>query len=279
MIDSHVHAWRQWPYDQAVPDPATRGGIDHLLYEMDRHEVERALVVCARIGGNDDNNEYVARAAARHRDRLEVIVDVDCCWRPEYHTPGAAERLRRIAEHCDARGFTHYVRPENDGWFISDDGLEFFETAARHGLVASLAVPPGWQADVRTVAAANPTMPILLHHLGLAETSSPTYDDDLAEVVKSAERPNVFVKVSGFHYVSGRGWDFPFADARASLRRLARAYGTDRLCWGSDFPASTHFVTYTQALEVVRTYCDFFSEEEMTGVLGANVACILDRTV
>ena len=65
MIDSHVHAWRQWPYDQAVPDPATRGCIDHLLYEMDRHEVERALVVCARIGGNDDNNEYVARAAAR----------------------------------------------------------------------------------------------------------------------------------------------------------------------------------------------------------------------
>jgi len=276
IADSHCHAWRVWPYQPPVPDPTGHGSVDLLLYEMDRHGVERAAVVCARIGDNDDNNEYVAKAAARHPDRLAVLTDVDCFWRPEYHTPGAAARLRATAERLEIAGFTHYVHDDNDGWFRTDEALELFATAAELNLVASLAVSPRWHADLRDVARRFPTLPILVHHLGLARPGSPTFEDDLAEVLASAAVPTIGLKVSGFHYLATRPWDFPFAEGREVFRRLYEAYGAHRLCWGSDFPAARPHVTYTQSLEVVRAYCDFLPAEDLDLILGGTLTRILD---
>lgn len=273
IADSHCHAWRCWPHQPAVPDPAGHGSADLLLYEMDRAGVERAAIVCARIGDNDDNNEYVADAARRHPDRLAVIADVDCYWRPEYHTPGAAERLQEAAERLDIVGFTHYVDGANDGWFVSDEGMAFFAIGAELGLIASLSVSPGWQADLRRVADAFPTMPILVHHLGLVAAGD---GDGLAQVLASAVEPNIYVKVSGFHYASARSWDFPYADARSIFSAIYRAYGAERLCWGSDFPEARSLLTYRQALEVVRSWCDFVAPGDMDAILGGSLMRVIN---
>lgn len=283
IFDSHCHAWRRWPYDAAVPDPGHRGSVEALLYEMDRNDVERAAVVCARIGhevgagfANDDNNDYVADAARRHPDRLVTVADVDCSWRPEHHTPGAADRLRTAADHYGLTAFTHYVRAEDDGWFGTDDGREFFATAARLDLVASLAVSPAWFGSVRAVAAAHPTMPILLHHQGVVGHVPERRARELAALVALADLPNIHVKVSGFHYLSTPAWDFPFTEARTEiLRPIADAFGPDRLMWGSDFPASRMHVTYTQTLSVVRDHTPWWDDEQRGRVLGRTLERVL----
>jgi hypothetical protein len=69
-----------------VPDPASRGTIEQLLFEMDRHGVDRSVLICARIDHNPDNNEYIAGAAERHPDRIVAFPDIDSSWSPEYHT-------------------------------------------------------------------------------------------------------------------------------------------------------------------------------------------------
>jgi L-fuconolactonase len=279
IVDSHCHAWRRWPYHPLVPDPESRGSVDQLLYEMDRNGVDMAAIVCARIGSgeaaNDDNNDYVARAAARYPDRLVAVVDVDSCWRPEHHAPGAARRLTEIVGRTGASGFTHYVAADNDGWLVSADGLEFFATAAEHDLVASLALTPAWQDDLLTMARSVPTLPILVHHLGLARPAEPNFPADLASIVASGAEPNIVVKVSGFHYISARAWDFPYADAREVFRAIYEAYGAHRLCWGSDFPAAMPFLTYAQSLEVVRSHCDFLDRSARDLILGDTMAGIL----
>ena len=119
IIDSHCHAWTTWPYDATVPDPDSRGRIEQLLFEMDRNGVDRAILICARIDFNPDNNEYVAEAASRHPDRIVPFPDIDCSWSPEYHTPGAVDRLRAAADRWSMAGFTHYVEEQNDGWFLA----------------------------------------------------------------------------------------------------------------------------------------------------------------
>lgn len=116
IVDSHCHAWRRWPYEPAVPDPDSRGRVEQLLYEMDFHGVDQAVLVCAQIGGNDDNVEYALEAAAQHPDRLHAFPDFDCEWSSDYHRPGAPDRLRALLERAPVRGVTHYVRAENDGW-------------------------------------------------------------------------------------------------------------------------------------------------------------------
>ena len=97
IIDSHTHAWQRWPYQPPVPDPQSRGVAEQLLWEMDRHGVDKAVLVCARIEHNPDNNDYVADCVRRHPDRLVQFADVDCSWSETYHVPGAASRLEQAA--------------------------------------------------------------------------------------------------------------------------------------------------------------------------------------
>ena len=283
IADAHCHAWRRWPYATAVPDPDTRGSVEALLFEMDTHEVAHAAVVCARIGGgaggagarNDDNNDYVAAAVARHPDRLTAWVDVDCAWRAEYHTAGATGRLIDAVDRYGARGFTHYVQPDNDGWLRTESAAEFFAAAAARTVVASLAMGAAWFADLSEIAAAHPTLPILLHHLSHPRLDTPYYEGDVAALLELARQPNVGVKVSGFNYNAALSWEYPYPQAQQLFRRIHAAFGAERLYWGSDFPASRDQLTYTQSIEVVRGHAADLPAPALDLILGGNLDRLL----
>ena len=288
IADSHCHAWRRWPYDKSVPDPDHRGSIEALLYEMDTHGVTRASVVCARIGdgaggegfGNEDNNDYVANFALKHPDRISTWVDADCVWRKDHHAPGAAQRLRTEITKNQAQGFTHYVDGKNDGWMRSDEGREFFATAAELKVVASMAVSPAWLADLREVAKANPTVPFLLHHMGMPRNTGSGHDQsDVNEILESAKVPNIGVKISGFNYNNSKKFDFPYTESQELFREIYKAYGPRRIFWASDFPASRDMLTYTQAIEVVREHCEYLPEADLNRLLGDNLNDLLNNPV
>jgi predicted TIM-barrel fold metal-dependent hydrolase len=275
ILDGHCHAWLRWPYPPPVPDEAHRGTIEQLLYEMDTNGVAQAMVVCAAIGANEDNLDYVTSARESHPGRFHVVADLDCTWSTTYHQPGSADRLRELDDRYELAGFTHYLRERNDGWLSSDEADALFTAASERGLLASLAAGPAWQADLRLIALRHPDVPVLCHHLGDVRAGD---DAGLEELVASAAVPNIYVKASGFHYVSRRGWDYPWLDALFMLRRIFDAYGPSRLCWGSDFSASKRFCTFRQSLEAVRTHCRFLTAEDLSLVLGGTLGAVLSGT-
>jgi predicted TIM-barrel fold metal-dependent hydrolase len=275
IVDSHCHAWRHWPYQPSVPNPESRGRVEQLLFEMDQNGVDQAAVVCARIDHNPDDNDYVFECVQRYPERLYQIADVDCQWMPEYHTPGAADRLRAAIDRYHLKGFTHYVKREDDGgWFLSAEGLAFFEVAAERGQIASLALPPHLQPVLRQVAERFPSVPFLCHHMAGARVAEPRH---LTEIVASASRPNIYVKLSGFHYAAAKAWEYPFPDCREIVRALYERFGPDRLCWGSDYPVLRRYLTYQQSIEAFRTHCDFVPPDDQARILGDNLAGLLAR--
>jgi L-fuconolactonase len=275
IIDSHCHAWRRWPYSPLVPDEDSRGTIDQLIYEMDANGVGQALVVCAAIENNPDNIEYAAFARERHPGRFHVVADLDCTWSTTYHAPGSADRLRSLADRYPLVGFAHYFAERNDGWLLSDEADSLFAVAAEQGLLVSLGAAPLWQADLRVIAGRYPSVPVLCQTLGGVRAEAGLGSQGLAEVLASAEVPNIYLKVAGLHYCSPRGWDYPWPDVIPVLSRLFDAYGPARLCWGSDFPASTRFTTFRQSLEVLRTHCPFLTPHDLQLVLGETLQGVL----
>lgn len=109
---------------------------------MDAHGVDQAVVVCAAIGTNSDNVEYISCARDRHPDRLHVFADLDCPWSTTYHRSGSADRLRALADRYALAGFTHYVERRNDGWLLSGEAAAVFKLAAERRLLVSLAAGP-----------------------------------------------------------------------------------------------------------------------------------------
>ncbi len=275
IVDSHCHAWERWPYEPSVPDHESRSAVEQLLYEMDLSGVDQATIVCAAIDHNPQNNTYVGRVVSEHPERLHQIADLDCHWSDTYHSAGAADRLRELCDRFPIKGFTHYVRGDDDGWLTSDDGLAMFAVATERGLLASIAAPPGWQRSLRAVAQRFESLPILCHHLAGLRPTDEHLHSSLREVMASAASPNILVKLSGFRYAAALPYDYPYSDVEWIIRTLYETFGPRRLCWGSNFPVERPFTTYRQTIEVLRTHSPFISDDDADLILGRTLAELL----
>ena len=275
IIDCHAHAWDYWPYEPEVPDPENRGRAEMLLHEMDLAGVDQAVLVCARIEHNPNNNDYGAECVRQYPDRFIQFADVDCSWSDTYHVPGAADRLAESVEKYRLKGFTHYLKGDTD-WFESREGLAFFEKAAELNQIASLALGPAWMPALRKLARRFPDTPFLCHHMAGVKVGEPLPRPMLNEVLASADVPNIHIKLSGFQYVSETAWEYPYSDCMWIVRKLYEYYGADRLCRASNYPPVARASTYRHSLAAVRSHCAFIAKADMDLVLGGNMARLLE---
>ena len=277
IIDSHCHSWAYWPYLPPVPDSENHGSVEQLIHQMDTNGVDRATIVCAQIFQNPENNDYVAAALKRYPDRLEQFADVDSMWSDSYHTPGAAKRLEQAAERWPMKAFTHYVAGKDDGtWFNSPEGIDFFRTAEQLGLIASISMAPHHQQELRKVAERHPDLNILCHHMSGMRAHGDDARANLENVIESSKLQNIYLKLSGFHYLTNTSWNFPYSDTRWVYEEAYGAFGTN-MCWGSDFPVVKKAMTHLQSLEAFRTHCDFVSDTDRDAILGGTLDELLSR--
>jgi L-fuconolactonase len=276
IIDSHCHAWTRWPYQPPVPDDEQRGKIEQLINEMDLNGVDQALVVCAQIEHNPENNAYIAEQVTRFAPRLHQVIDLDSEWSPTYHTAGASERLKKMIDQLPIKGFTHYLKPDDDGaWLTSDEGQKLFQVAADHNLIASISCLPHQQPAIRRAAERFPSIAILCHHMGWVKADEGEAHIGLKHVLESAKLPNIYIKLSGFAYATSINWNFPYVDTHDVVRAEYEHFGAQRMCWGSDYPVVRFFMTYRQSLEAFRHHCAFVSESDKGWILGKTLAELL----
>lgn len=275
ILDAHCHAWARWPYDPPVPDPG-KGNVANLLWEMRQAGVERAVVICAAIGGNPGNFADVVAATEGAGGRLVPFADFDCRWHPTHHAFGAPARLRALLDGAPGlKGVTHYMVEDADAaWLLSEEGQACLALLEERGLPVSLAAGPSQAATVAAAASRVPRLPILVHHLFRIRAGDGAALAAVAQAARAA--PNLILKLSGHGYAAEDGWDVPLPGVQALVGALAAAFGPDRLVWGSDWPVSTRYMTYRQALEIVRRHAPGLSAAAREAVLGGTMRRLLD---
>jgi len=278
IVDSHCHVWARWPYDPPVPDPEHRAAPEGLLWHMDRHGVDRAVVICAGIGDNPGNADFAFAAAERSGGRLVVFPDLECRWHATFRTPDARGRLISALDRWRFQGFTSYLSEAESGdWLTSDDGLAFFRLAAERGLIASLSVLPHQVLHVADLARRLPALPILLHHMAFLGPRSADTPAGPAHVVAAAACPNIHVKLSGWGNVADPKDAYPYPRLAWIGQLLLAAFGPDRLLWGSDHPVSGKHMTYRQSLDMVARHGPADGAAR-AAILGLNLVRLLGST-
>lgn len=275
VIDAHTHVWPRWPYRPSVPDENTRGRFENLLYVMDGAGVDLALLVTARIENADDNNDYGAEALRAHPSRFVQIADIDSRFGPDYHRPGAADRLRKLIDTLNPAGISHYLKPDNDGWLLSEEGRAFFGVAEQARLIVSLAAPPAWYDDLREVARRFPGLVLIVNHLAVVMLHPEGIDAGLRLVLDREDVPNLLVKVSGYYYGHDRPWDYPYRDRMPIVRAFAETWGTGRMVWASDWPSLLPHHSYRQAVELLPDHADFLSAADLAAIRGGTMERLL----
>ena len=100
------------------------------------------------------------------------------------------------------------------------------------------------------------------------KASEPPPHTMLNQVLESVKMPNMYLKLTGFSYLSDddRKWEYPYSDTLWIYKAAYERYGT-RMVWGSNYPVVNFFMTHKQSLEAFRTHCTFVSDDAKAQIL------------
>jgi L-fuconolactonase len=243
-VDAHAHVFRPAAVSPRGVDelaPADRDApVEDLLARMDQAGIAAAVLV--PLDGRDD---YVAEVLDRHPGRFAAVAVATAA---EHGTAGGdpvtALRSRRERWPFGALRTSWLGEP---GRPVADSPfLPALRVLADEGLPLWSYLPPDQFPLLEELVGVLPGLRVVLNHLGFCphdmwvdEHRRPRFDDPLPEpsvrrLERLADAPGVHVLVSGQYALSAEAP--PYADLFPVTRRLAAAYGTGRLLWGSDHP-------------------------------------------
>lgn len=289
LFDTHAHLIAD--DNVAYPPSPLRGatGVTAMTYsataewlieQMDRNGVGKACIVQrGHVYGYD--NSYIIDSGKKYPDRFVPVVILDA------QDPETPAKYRDMVLNHGVRGL-RLAQTHGDffdtAWMNSPAAMECWRTAADLGTPVAIIFfrrhLPWALPALKFVAELLPSLRIIVDHIGTPHTLSnpekarfdaagldsrmpPPPDFGIAETIGIFEKlPNVSFKFTEINME--RLADQKVEPARF-IRRLADAFGADRLMWGSDLGQSEW--PYAEKAAFARKAADDLNPEERRAFL------------
>jgi predicted TIM-barrel fold metal-dependent hydrolase len=260
LADAHVHLFVSG-FVGRYGRPCS-GGNDLDIYQSFRreHRIGTALVVAyegeARYRGN---NEYVARLAGEH-DWIAALA---------FTTPDAP-----IVPAGPFAGIAVFLPTEADADRFASWPRDIVDRLADAGMIVSVNAVPETLARAGDALRRLEGCQVLISHLGQPGVhedapSAAHVSTVLAPLLSLSDARHIGVKLSGLYDVSNPAHRFPHMAARPFVDRVADAFGSERLYWGSDFSPALDHVSFAQTIHAVSDLP--WSGAERAAVMGGNL--------
>jgi predicted TIM-barrel fold metal-dependent hydrolase len=238
-----------------------------------------ALIAAARAAGIDRvvqvtpsplgyDNRYSFEGAQQHPHAVAGVIG-----RFDAFAPHLAERLRKFMRQPAAVGVRFTLHHDwAAGWLHAGKLDALFAAAQQQGVPVFLYAPDQCE-QLDRVALQFPELKLVVDHTALRHGPGRNIDTNFAQwpqVIALARRPNVWMKVSYFPEAVAEYEPYPFPTAQRRFSELFEAVGPDRMMWGSNFPVVSHLCPYEQALDFVRSACEFLGAADRDAILGGN---------
>lgn len=213
-----------WSRDRPTP-------YDKMIEAMDQAGVAKSAIVQASTAYGHDNS-YVAEAIAAHPRRFTGVFSIDML---------AADNVEKM-KHWLARGFsgmrlftTGSTMPGQATWFDDPRTFPAWQHASDTGTPVCMQMTPQGFPQLRGLLERFPKVKIILDHLARPQlVDGPPFTAD-QEFLALSHYPNVFLKLTPLN-VSPANWGK--ATPETFFGALIKAYGANRIAWGSNFPAT-----------------------------------------
>jgi len=246
VIDSAVHVWSTGvePFPWAVPPPANLAGAatpEVLIAAAKEAGVAGALIV--QPANHMYDHSYVTKALREHGDFFRGMGLAN----PGLPVPDAVRALEELA----AAGYVgvRFNAGAFEGGLTSDVAKALYKRAGELQMPVGVMAFKGLGGFVPALRANCEDFPettLVIDHMGFFRQpaiggqlgDAATNDEDAWKGLLSlAQYPQVYVKVSALFRTSGLAP--PHSDLEPRVAELLRAFGAERLMWGSDFPFVT----------------------------------------
>ena len=215
--------------------------VDGLIAAMDEAGVSKAAIVQSSTCYGYDNS-YLVDSVARFPGRFTAVGSVDVSQ------PDARQRIEQWVKRGVAglRLFTGGSTAAFDPSSL-DEPLSFpaWEACSELRLSMAIQTDPAGLAQVAGLAKRFPRVRIVLDHLGRPDVSDGAPYKRAASLFGLAPFENIFLKLTPRIFGDAQREK---ASAETFFPRLVEVFGSRRLAWGSNFPASAGTLASNLAL-------------------------------
>jgi L-fuconolactonase len=262
-VDTHQHFWRynenDYPWMSAEIGALRRDFVPSDLQPLlQESAIDATVAVQARQSLRE--TEWLLELSRKHDFIKGVIGWVDL------RSPHVAAQLERFAPHEKLRGVRHVIHDEPDDEFmLRRDFLTGISLLADFHLTYDLLLFPRHLTFAGELVRLYPAQSFVLDHIAKPSIRTREIQPWLADLQKLAACPNVFCKVSGM--VTEANWNgWQAEDFDIYMDAVFRAFGSQRIMIGSDWPVCTLAGSYTRIMDIPKNYVARLSVDEQNAV-------------
>jgi predicted TIM-barrel fold metal-dependent hydrolase len=265
VVDTHVHCFAgfdnpRYPYHPDAPyKPDAPARPDQLLACMDGAGVDFAIIVHPEP--YQDNHDYLEHCLEAGRGRLKGT----CLFFAGH--PDAPDRMAELVKRrpgiVTAR--IHAYAPDRLPPFGKPELRALWKKAADLGLLVQLHFEPRWAPGFEPLIEEFPGTTVIIDHLGRPLQGTP---EEHARVIGWSRYKNTIIKLSAVPPKT----QFPHRDAAPIIRKVADAFGPDRMIYGGGFEANATPGSYLAARERLMSYVSHYSQADQDKITGGTAA-------
>ena len=273
IIDSHHHYWHYNPVDYDWIDDSMkviRTDFLHEKLEMTIMEAGIDAVISVQARQSVEETDWLITMAHQNKFMKGVVG-----WLPLNHENIEAYLEKYSAEKI-LKGVRHVVQGEPDPEFIlRSDFNRGISLLKKYSLVYDLLIQERQLPNTIRFVNRHPYQPFVLDHIAkplIGRNELSPWKENIQELAK---RENVNCKISGMVTEADyNNWTseqlLPYFEV------ILKAFGPDRLLFGSDWPVCLVATSYKNWADLVRKSISTFSATEQAKIMGGNAVRIYD---
>lgn len=271
-IDTHVHFWDRdlLPYSwlDSLPQISTPHTPETYRTETAALPPEK-IVFLQCVGDIDSWRDEVnwVESLAQQEPRIAGIV----ATAPLDSGDHTLRILDELTRHHLVKGVRHNTQDEPLGFARSPAYVAGARAAGERDLSVDLCCYHPQLRDIRALVQACPDTRFILDHLGKPGIRDREFNEWADEITKLAQCAHVFAKLSGI--VTEADWDsWDAADLSPYVEHYLRAFGPQRVIFGSDWPVVKLASEHQRWLQTARDLTANLSEAEQHQIFVSNAA-------
>lgn len=265
-IDSHQHFWKFDPIRDAWIDASMEKIARDFLPEdlkplLDQSKIDGCVAVQA--DQSETETDFLLDFAGRYDFVKGVVGWVDL------RSPQLSERLEHYCNNIFFKGVRHIVQAEKDGFMLQESFLKGIQQLKDFNLTFDILIFPHQLEEAVALVKKNPEQAFVLDHIAKPYIKDKKIDQWAKHINQLAVHQNVYCKLSGL--LTEADWNhWQEEDFTAYLTVIMKAFGADRLMYGSDWPVCLLAGSYPHVVRIVENFISSLSTDDQKKIMGQN---------
>ena len=265
-IDAHQHFWKYHPaIHNWINDDMAVIRKDFFPKDLSPILDENNFTGCVAVQADQSENETdFLISLGNENDFIKAVVG----W-VDLRTANIEERLAHYSQYPIVKGFRHVLQGEEPEFMLQPDFLRGIKALKTFGFTYDILIFPKHLTASIELVKKNPEQAFVIDHIAKPYIKDGLIDEWEKNMETIAQFPNVYCKLSGM--VTEANWKtwtketiFPYIDT------VTKAFGINRLLYGSDWPVCLVAASYESMLTPVKEYFSNHSQTEQEAVFGKN---------